>query len=263
MADLATGGRPRRTYLDWMRGLAVLIMIEAHLLDSWTRSPDRDTELFGSAMILGGMGAPLFLFLAGVAVALSAGSKSRRIGDDRAAARMVMRRGLEIFGLAFLFRLQAVVLSWGSWASMLKVDILNVMGPSIVAAAALWGAGRTFRSRMILAAGATLAVPLATPIVRGFGWLAPLPDPLEAYIRPVQPYSTFVFFPWMAFVFAGAVLGLLIDRARTREAETRLNWWFFAAGAVIAAAATIDGPMTLRMSTLSMLAHDPQLRTTA
>ena len=28
----------RRTYIDWLRGLAVVIMIEAHTLDSWTRS---------------------------------------------------------------------------------------------------------------------------------------------------------------------------------------------------------------------------------
>jgi uncharacterized membrane protein len=27
----------RRGYLDWVRGLAVLIMIQAHVLDSWTR----------------------------------------------------------------------------------------------------------------------------------------------------------------------------------------------------------------------------------
>ena len=30
---------PRRGYLDWIRGIAVLIMIEAHVIDSWTRLP--------------------------------------------------------------------------------------------------------------------------------------------------------------------------------------------------------------------------------
>ncbi len=99
-----------------MRGLAVLIMIEAHLLDSWTGVPDRETREFGWAMILGGTGAPLFLFLAGVAVALSAGSKYRKSGDVTAASRPVARRGLEIFGLAFLFRIQAWILGWSSLA---------------------------------------------------------------------------------------------------------------------------------------------------
>ena len=91
-------------------------------------------------MILGGFGAPLFLFLAGVAVPLSAGSKLRRTGDVEAASRAVVRRGLEIFGLAFLFRIQAWVLGWSSPRWLLKVDILNIMGPSIMAAAAIWGA---------------------------------------------------------------------------------------------------------------------------
>jgi peptidoglycan/LPS O-acetylase OafA/YrhL len=29
----------RRAYLDWLRGVAVLIMVEAHTLDSWTQRP--------------------------------------------------------------------------------------------------------------------------------------------------------------------------------------------------------------------------------
>src|SRR3954453_205128 len=85
----------RRAYLDWLRGIAVLIMIEAHLIDSWTGAPDRHTKLFEWSMVLGGFGAPLFLLLAGVAVSLSAGSKARRGAGDKAAALAVMRRGLE------------------------------------------------------------------------------------------------------------------------------------------------------------------------
>ena len=76
----------RRGYLDLLRGLAVLIMIEAHLLDSWTRFPDRQTKEFAQAMILGGFGAPLFLFLAGVAVPLAAGSMTSVVMDGLASA---------------------------------------------------------------------------------------------------------------------------------------------------------------------------------
>ena len=67
----------RRTYLDMLRGVAVLVMIEAHVIDSWTRVADRRSQAFYKSLILGGFGAPLFLFLAGVAVAMSAGSKAR------------------------------------------------------------------------------------------------------------------------------------------------------------------------------------------
>jgi uncharacterized membrane protein len=226
----------RRGYLDWLRGLAVLIMIEAHIIDSWTRLDERNTYLWGGSVILGGFGAPLFLFLAGVAVALSAGSKSRRLGDPAAASRAVAARGLEIFGLAFLFRLQAVIVSWGSWRSMLKVDILNIMGPSIMAAAALWGLARTNRRRIMLLVAATVALAFLTPPVRAVSWLGVLPDAIEGYLRPRPGFTNFAIFPWAAFVFAGAAIGVLLDEARTHDAERRLNIQFAVGGVGLVAA---------------------------
>jgi uncharacterized membrane protein len=77
-------------YLDWMRGLAVLIMIEAHVMDAWLLTADRSGTAYRNAVVLGGFGAPLFLFLAGVAIVLAAESKRRRLGSDSAAAAAVL-----------------------------------------------------------------------------------------------------------------------------------------------------------------------------
>jgi uncharacterized membrane protein len=227
----------RRTYLDWLRGVAVLVMIEAHVFDSWTRYPDNTTREFGHAMILGGFGAPLFLFLAGVVVPLSAGSKLRRSMDVSAAWRVVARRGLQIFGLAILFRVQALILGWAHPRDLLKVDILNIMGPSMMLAALLWGSARTTAGRVAWLAGATVMTVLLTPFARTLPVLSALPDPIEAYIRPVGAMSNFVFFPWSAFVFAGAFIGIVLDDARTDAQERRANLTFATAGLVLAAAA--------------------------
>jgi uncharacterized membrane protein len=224
----------RRGYLDWLRGVAVLIMIEAHLIDSWTRSPDRETPEFGVAMIIGGMGAPLFLFLAGVAVSMSAGAKLRRTGDAAAASSAGVRRGFEILALAYLFRIQAWILGWSSPRALLKVDILNVMGPSIAAAAAVWGAAKTVRGRYLAFGIATAGVAFLTPVLRNLPVLAALPDPVEAYFRPVAGLSNFVFLPWAAFVFAGAFVGLMIDEARSDRSERYVNLVLAGAGAAIA-----------------------------
>ena len=67
-----TGQPARRVDLDWARALAVLIMIEAHVLDAWTRPMDRTTRAFHYLNILSGFAAPLFLWLAGVASVLTA-----------------------------------------------------------------------------------------------------------------------------------------------------------------------------------------------
>jgi uncharacterized membrane protein len=216
-----------------MRGLAVLVMIEAHVIDSWTRLDARDSWQFMWSMILGGFGAPLFLFLAGLSVALSAASKARNLGV-KGAARAVMRRGLVIFYLAFAFRLQAWILGLGSPSTLLKVDILNIMGPSIVAAAALWGRFDSLRSRVIGFAAATLAVALLAPLVRHSPLLGSWPDALAGYIRPVAGRSNFCLFPWAGFVFAGALVGVLIADVHTEARETRLNLALFAGGTTVA-----------------------------
>ena len=62
----------RREYIDWARGIAVLLMIEAHTTDAWTRPLSKQTIGFRNAAVLGGFAAPMFLFLAGVGVVLAA-----------------------------------------------------------------------------------------------------------------------------------------------------------------------------------------------
>ena len=211
----ATG---RLAYIDWMRGLAILIMIQAHALDSWTRVGDRKTVAYGVSAIFAGFAAPMFLFLAGLSVALGAGARQRRTGDMATAAASVRRRGWEIFGLAFLFRFQAYLLNPSAMLQgLFKVDILNIMGPSIVAAAAVWQAGRSHWRRVALFAGAALAIALLTPPVRATHLVDRLPDVAEWYLRPDAGMSNFTFFPWAGFVFAGGVVGVLLDRRPANE----------------------------------------------
>jgi uncharacterized membrane protein len=225
----------RRGYIDWLRGLAVLIMVEAHTIDAWTRASDRSTLTFGWAGILGGFAAPLFLFLAGVAVPLAIGAKMRRGGLLTAAARDVRRRGWQVFGLALLFRLQAKLLGGGGWRSLLKVDILNIMGPAIVLAAALCAIVRSARARVFVLGGIVVATAVATPVIRAAAWPATLPDFLEAYLRPIPQLTNFTWFPWSAFVLAGAIVGAVLEPLRDRAGEQRANVWFAVAGVMLIA----------------------------
>jgi uncharacterized membrane protein len=229
-----TSGTVRHAYLDWVRGLAVLIMIEAHVIDAWTHAADRTRPLFGYAMILGGLGAPLFLFLAGLAVVLSAESKFRRTGDFASSWWAAQKRGWQVFGLAFLFRLQSYILSGGySLLSLLKVDILNVMGPAIAVTAMTGRMARNTVMRGVLFAVGACAISLLTPIVRVMPQLALLPDPIEWYFRPTPIRTNFTLFPWAAFVFAGAAVGMVVDGLRVPERARRLQVTLAVAGALV------------------------------
>ncbi|HWF86868.1 MAG TPA: heparan-alpha-glucosaminide N-acetyltransferase domain-containing protein [Vicinamibacterales bacterium] len=238
--DAPPAPRGRRVYIDWARGIAVLVMIEAHTLDAWTRAAERSTPVFRDAQILGGFAAPLFLWLAGVGVVLSAARTAERCGSRGASVDTICRRGLEIFLLAFLFRLQSFLLSPGTPPAFLfRVDILNVMGPMIVAAGLIWGLPAAARStwRLVIAyAAVAAAIALLTPIVRASAAVNALPIWFQWYVRPAGDYTVFTLFPWAGFIFAGGACGVLLAAASGREAEQRLHRWLGPTGLALIAA---------------------------
>ena len=185
----------RKVYLDWLRGVAVIIMVGAHVTDAWTRVEDRGRYLYMVTVFIAGMAAPLFLFLAGLTIAMAASSRAAKVGHAEAAA-LARKRGLQIFALAFLFRLQSQLLGWGAFINFLKVDILNVMGIAMIAAALLWGLSAN-RARSDQSSSRSRRSP--------WRWrrrssakrrCSPrLPDAIEAYIRPLPGRTNFALFP--------------------------------------------------------------------
>jgi uncharacterized membrane protein len=233
----ATDAPVRLAYIDWLRGVAILIMIGAHTFDAWTLPAERLRPWYGRIVMIAGMAAPLFLFLAGVGLALSAGAHLRRGRTHAEASRLVQRRGWQVFGYAFLFRLQSFVLgAFAAPGTLLKVDILNVMGPAIAVAGAIWGIAQKRAGKAIGLSAATIGIAIVTPILRGSGWLAVLPDPIEWYFQPPKGRGTFTLLPWSAFVFAGAVLGTAMDGAAGRWPAARFQGAVAAAGVVLFAA---------------------------
>ncbi len=206
-----------------MRGLAVVIMVMSHVVDAWSREADRGRTAFHWASFIGGLAAPAFLFLAGLGVALSGASKTSR-GHTRAdATRALVWRGVTIFGLAFVFRFQSFVLGLGKPAGLLKVDILNVLGPALVLAALVWGASASHAGRMVLAGVSTVVLAMVAPLVRSAGWIDVLPGPLQWYLRPTAGFTNFTLLPWVAFACAGLAVGGGLCAVGSKRDERRLQ----------------------------------------
>src|SRR5262245_29008664 len=209
-------------------------MIQGHVIDSWTLAEDRRREAYHLISFVGGVGgAPLFLFLAGVALTLAAVGRVKRGRTEAEAAALAWRRGWQIFGLAFLFRLQSWIISGGSPSSLLKVDILNIIGLSMVAAAVILRGRRPWRAALFTVAA--VACAMFTPIVRALALLEALPDPLERYLRPVGTATAFTLFPWAGFLLAGCAVGLWLDTKTPRE-ERWVNYAVAVLGAALLAA---------------------------
>ena len=223
VSESAASPKPaRKVYLDWLRGVAVIVMVGAHVTDAWTSAEGKARTLYMVVVFIAGLAAPLFLFLAGLTLAMSASVRAEKVGH-RAATVLALKRGIQIFALAFLFRLQSQLLGWGALINFLKVDILNVMGIAMIAAALLWGLSAHRVARMLIFAIATAIVAMSTPLIREAGMLAVLPDAIEAYIRPLPRRTTFALFPWSAFLLCGCIAGELVHAARTVQQERRLQ----------------------------------------
>lgn len=205
-----------------MRGLAVLIMIQCHTINSFTRVDVRQDSGYVLSQFVGGMAAPLFMFMAGMTFGFQMESLERR--EPRRARRwlVALRRAGYILFVAYLFRFTnwAASLPKADLQELMKVDILNCMGLAMVAfsLAALFD----FRLRLRFALMGALAVAAAAPLISGLDWHG-VPPVLRDYLTPSPDRGRFPFFPCAAYVGFGLVAGALVKRAAERM--DRLMQW--------------------------------------
>jgi uncharacterized membrane protein len=207
----------RLAYIDWMRGLACVVMFQTHCYDSWLGGAARDGQFIRWSQLGGTLPAPLFLFLAGISSALVTDRMRQKGSPPGAIARTTILRGAEIFGLALLFRVQEFVFGqpWSPWTDLLRVDVLNVIGVSLMLMGAVNWLARSRAANVILAAAVAAAIALATPPLWTTWRPRWLPWYLESYVNGVHTFGVpqpwlFPIFPWTAFAFAGLAVGFLL-----------------------------------------------------
>src|SRR3984957_5299967 len=251
--------KSRLSYIDWMRGLACVLMFQTHCYDSWLGSEARQGKFYMYSQLGGNFPAPLFLFLAGISFAVVVEKLVQKNSSPAQIARTTIWRGAEIFGFGLLFRLQEYAVAWG-WSpksDLVRVDILNTIGVSMMLMGVMcWGVmgmerviiwgqppssvgpGRTrqsLRSAFVMTAiGVALLISLLAPLLWTTWHPVWLPWPLESYIDGVHNLGVpqaglFPIFPWTAFAFAGLAVGFVLqsERARAREAQI-----FFSLGGI-------------------------------
>ncbi len=222
----------RLAYLDWMRGLAAALMLQGHVMDGWLRPEDRSSEWFWLSQFLGGLPAPIFLFLVGVSLALVLDRMRLKGAGSAELVRKVLRRGGWILLLAYAFRLEQFIVWYPAsrWDDVFRVDTLNCIAMCTILIGWLSAQFKTRRAN-ILAMGASAAVFVAvTP------WVYPtrgLPDFALSYLNGNGSSWYFSLFPWAAFTLSGITFGYALLAAKARIGEER----FFdavAAGGILA-----------------------------
>ena len=211
----------RLPFLDWMRGVAAVIMLQGHTFHSFATQQARQQGPYNLSQFFGGLGPAIFLFLTGITFGfiLHRGEKKglSHFGRWKAA----LWRARYLFLLAFLFRFQMWAFALGSspWTDLLKVDVLNCMGLTLLVLSPL--ALLSVEQRVSWGAIAGLAFAAASPIVSAVNW-AWLPKPVSDYFVPSLDH--FAFFPWAAFIAFGVSAGSILRMVKADDLNRLMQW---------------------------------------
>ncbi len=212
----------RFPFLDWMRGLAVVIMIQCHIFNSYVHADLRAGGPYVLSQFVGGMAAPLFLFMAGMTMAFQMDSLERREPALSRRWLISLKRAGYILLLAFLFRFSNWLLSFpkGTMQDLLKVDILNCMALALIVLSALAVFDARGRARWALVAG--LGIAALAPVMSNLTWGPP--SLLQEYLVPVAAHNRFPFFPCAAYAAFGLAVGTIVKRTPEERFERMMQW---------------------------------------
>jgi uncharacterized membrane protein len=184
--------------IDWLRGIAVLFMIQCHAL-SLLLPELRKTAVTGWLLKVDGLVAPAFIFSAGFALALLnvrsavGGSQQTRLGRN-------LRRIAEVLAVATLVNwMWFPLFRQPRW--LIRLDILHCVGLCLLLVLpALAGLAR----RPKVLAGLCLVLGL------GVFAVSPLGESVRgpwAYVLNKSTEAVFPLLPWLGFAWLGAFAG--------------------------------------------------------
>ena len=196
---------------DWLRGLAVLVMIECHAMVLLHK------ELLATRAAsvmdwLNGLVAPSFIFAAGFSLALVQVRTARSGGARGARFLRTLRRIGEVLAVGTLINYVWFPV-WVEPAWLLRVDILQCIGVSLLFALPLF-AGLAARPRRLLAGCLVVAAALffVAPFADGYQ------GALQDWVNKSGPHhSVFPLLPWSGWVYLGGAAGAVAGSSDLRS----------------------------------------------
>jgi uncharacterized membrane protein len=196
----STAKPQRQSWIDALRGLAVLGMIWTHACNTFLLAQQQSTSFYHQLSYWHGIVAPTFLYLAGYNRGLSAQRSSTR------STRLTVRRLLGIWAIGYLLHVP-----WGMWLSgdfsaesqriFFQVDVLHCLAASCLILLGIEQLGP--RWAPIAAAMLLVGVIKCSYLGYSTGWL-----PVDGYLTR-EHGSLFPLLPWLGFAAWGFLAALL------------------------------------------------------
>ncbi len=222
---MSTIHKSRLSFIDLMRGLAMLVMIEVHVVNSMMIPTVRHEIWFQVLNFVNGMVAPSFIFISGFAFMLASHSKLDEFRKFGYPFWKQLGRILLIWFVGYLLHVPYFSLrntihytSHDMWMKFSGVDVLQCIafGLLLLFALRIWIQSDRAYLATVTAIG-IFAVAAAEPVYR-IDFTAFMPMMIADYFN-VMNYSYFPLFPWLGFMSAGALSAWLFVKYRERKEE--------------------------------------------
>ncbi len=206
---------------DWLRGVAVVVMIQTHSLVLLQKGLEKDT-FFSWLVRVDGLVAPSFIFSSGFALALVQVRAALAGGSRKAQALKTLKRIGEVLLVASLVN-TIWFHAWREPKWLLRLDILHCIGLALLSALPfLVGlASRPQVLRWVMLGLAALVFGFS-PLTENVTGLASIFVNTRVGALDDSLGTTFALFPWAGYVFLGASFGATVGMM---QKETQLWRW--------------------------------------
>jgi uncharacterized membrane protein len=196
---------------DWLRGLAVLVMIETHAM-VLLRKELLATRAAGVLDYVNGLVAPSFIFAAGFSLALVQVRAASATGPRAPRVLRSLRRIGEVLAVGTLINWVWFPISVDpGW--LLRVDILQCIGLTLLVALPLnFALAPRPRALAIASILIALALFLVSPFADG------VTGPFQDLFNKTGPrHSVFPLLPWAGWAFLGGAAGAVAARGTAAQ----------------------------------------------
>lgn len=231
--------KQRYLFIDWLRFLAVVFMIQGHTFDALLGARLRLHSLFFIHDFFHGFVAPMFLFTSGVAFGISTFKKWEEhiTLTSHAVRRFGKFIGLLLIGYALhlpFFSLQKIVTEATpvEIASWLQVDALHCIAVTLLLAQTAVLLLSTEKKFVLFVSVLAALIIFISPMM----WAAPLIDHLPLWLVSffnASNGSWFPLFPWSAYLLCGIVFSWLFINAKEHHQAMKLMQMTVVFGVVI------------------------------
>jgi uncharacterized membrane protein len=204
----------RIIFIDLMRALAVIQMVQGHTVDVFLAPEYRiaDNPVFFIWNFMRGMTAPIFMFTAGTVFTYLFRLTNEPFESNPRVAKGV-KRFLLLVALGYLLRYPTYKIFDFSdvtpdrWNVFFTVDVLQLIGLGIlfVMMCALISEKLKLNDMLVFTI-ISLIIFLATPFINNINWINYFPIPIAGYFYD-KTGSLFPIFPWAGYVIMGGTLG--------------------------------------------------------